>query len=238
MVKIISFLFLFLFLAVPSLYAMHIAEGMLEFKWSFLWWLVATPFLLMGLYHIKKLKQKNSLYLALISTTAACVFIFSMLPLPVPIAGTTSHPTAIGLSSLLLGVLSTAVVSFISLFIQAVFLGHGGLTTLGANTVSMGISGSIVALFTFYFFKKINLPLAVRVFLVAFLADLSSYLVTALQLCLSLAGFKALPQLWIKFFLLFLPIQLPVAVLEGLLTAGIIKYIHTHKPEIIAHLLK
>lgn len=217
---------------------MHIAEGMLEFRWVFFWWLIAIPFLIMGLYHIKKLKQKNSLYPALLSTTAACVFIFSMLPLPVPIAGTTSHPTAIGLSAFLLGGLSTVVISFISLFIQAVFLGHGGLTTLGANTVSMGVSGSIIALFTFYFLKKFKFPLGIKIFLAAFLADLSSYLVTALQLCLSLAGLKELPQLLMKFYLLFLPIQLPVAVLEGLLTAGIIKYIQTHKPEIIAHLLK
>ena len=236
MVKVIYFLFLFIFLEAHSVYAMHLAEGMLQFRWSALWWLIAIPFLALGLSHIKKLKQKNSLYLALISTTAACVFIFSMLPLPVPIAGTTSHPTAIGLSALLLGVLATVVVSFISLFIQAVFLGHGGLTTLGANTVSMGISGSIVAVLTFYGLKRINLPLGLKIFLVAFLADLSSYMATAFQLCLSLVGFKALLQLLIKFFMLFLPIQLPVAVLEGLLTAGIIKYIHTHKPEIIAHL--
>ncbi|MCM8798926.1 MAG: energy-coupling factor ABC transporter permease, partial [Candidatus Omnitrophica bacterium] len=137
--KIKIFILFFLFIKIPSAYAMHIAEGVLEFKWVFFWWLVLIPFILSGIYHIQKLKKNKPLLLPLISAVGAAVFVFSMIPIPVPIAGTTSHPTGTGLACLLLGVLSTVVISFISLLIQAIFLGHGGLTTLGANVVSMGL---------------------------------------------------------------------------------------------------
>lgn len=229
---------LFIFLShTPSASAMHIAEGMLDFRWSGIWWLVAGPFILIGLYHIKKLKRQNLMYLVLLSTMAAAVFVFSMIPLPVPVTGTTSHPTATGLSGLLLGVLSTTVVSFISLFIQAVFLGHGGLTTLGANVFSMGIIAPLVAVSTYYILKKIKIPLALRVFLVSLLANISTYVTTSAQLTLSLVKFKETPALFTKFILIFLPIQLSIAVLEALLTTAIIKYIYVHKRNIIEHLL-
>lgn len=231
-------LFLFIFLSFAhSAYAMHIAEGMLDFRWSGIWWLLTGPFIIIGLYHIQKLKRQNLMYLVLLSTMAAAVFVFSMVPLPVPITGATSHPTATGLSGLLLGVLSTTVVSFISLFIQAVFLGHGGLTTLGANVFSMGLVAPFVAVSTYYIFKKIKVPLALRVFLVSFLADISTYVTTSAQLALSLVKFKETLALFTKFILIFLPIQLPIAVLEALLTTAIIKYIHLHKRNIIEHLL-
>lgn len=210
---------------------MHIAEGMLSYKWSGFWWAVVSPFLFIGLYHINKIKRFKPLYLPLLSTTAAAVFIFSMIPLPVPFTGTTSHPVATGLASLLLGFFATVVISFISLLIQAVFLGHGGLTTLGADIFSMGVVGAGVALWIFYFFKKIKLPLGSRVFLSAFFADIAVYIVTAGQLAMSLSGS------FIKFILLILPIQLPIAILEGLITAGIIKYIYIHKRDIVGHLL-
>lgn len=210
---------------------MHIAEGMLTYKWSGFWWAVAGPCLFIGLYRVKKNKRINPLYLPLLATTAAAVFIFSMLPLPVPFTGTTSHPVASGLSGLLLGFFATVVVSFMSLLIQAVFLGHGGLSTLGANLFSMGITGAAAALGIFYLLRKIKISLGIRVFFAAFLADISTYIVASGQLALSLSnGF-------IKFILLILPIQLPIAILEGLVTAGIIKYIYIHKRAIVGHLL-
>jgi cobalt/nickel transport system permease protein len=233
---ILLYLFIFLNFSPPA-YAMHIAEGMLNFKWCAFWWIISLSFILVGLRHIQKLKQKNLMYLVLLSTLAAVVFIFSLVPLPVPIAGTTSHPTAIGLSALFLGVLSTAVISFISLFIQAIFLGHGGLTTLGANVFSMGVVGSVVAVFTNCILKKIKLPLGLRVFLVSFLADISTYVTTSAQLALSLAKFKEATSLFIKFILIFLPIQSPIAILEALISMAIIKYIYVHKRQIIEHLI-
>lgn len=216
---------------------MHIAEGMLTYKWSSFWWAVSSPFIIFGLNYIKKLKKLNPLYLPLLSTIAAAVFVFSMIPLPVPITGTTSHPVATGLSALLLGILPTSVISFISLLIQAIFLGHGGITTTGANVFSMGIVGPTVAVSIFYFLKNIKIPLGIRTFISSSLADISTYTATSCQLAFSLVAPGQVFETFIKFIIIFLPIQLPIAILEGLLTAGIIKYIYIHRRDIIEHLL-
>lgn len=234
--KLLIGFFLFFFIVAPCAYAMHISEGMLDIKWSLIWWLTSIPFIIAGLFHIQKLKRINPLYLPLVSAIAAVIFIFSMLPLPVPITGTTSHPIATGLSALLLGALSTVVISFISLLIQAIFLGHGGLTTLGANVFSMGIAGPAVGLIIFYFLKRMNVSLGLRAFAAGFFADISTYTITSGQLALSLAP-GAVFSTFIKFMLLFLPIQLPIAVLEGLVTSGIIKYIYLHRRDIITRLI-
>lgn len=235
--KIIFFLFMLMAGSMPDASAMHIAEGMLSFKWCAAWWLAAIPVVFSGLRNIKRLKDKQPLYLPLVSTVAAAVFVLSMLPLPVPATGATSHPTVTGLSAILLGVLSTSVVSFISLFMQAVFLGHGGLTTLGANVFSMGVIGPVVAISVFLAFKKSNAPVVAGAFAAGFLADLSTYAVTSLQLAFSLvAPDKAVPAC-LKFMAVFLPVQLPIAIAEGLFTAGIIKYICVHKPGLISHLI-
>ena len=48
-----------------------------------------------------------------------------------------------GLGGLLIGPGPTVVVASIALVFQALFLSHGGLTTLGANIVSMGVVGAL-----------------------------------------------------------------------------------------------
>ncbi|MCM8778895.1 MAG: energy-coupling factor ABC transporter permease [Candidatus Omnitrophica bacterium] len=234
--QIIFLFLLFLYPAYP-VYAMHIAEGVLEFRWVFFWWLWAIPFIFLGLYRIQKLKKRNPLFLPLLAAVGAGVFVFSLIPLPVPITGTTSHPTGTGLSCLLLGVFSTGVISFLSLLIQAVFLGHGGLTTLGANIVSLGIAGPMFALSVYYLLKFFKFPLGIRVFFVGLLADLTTYVVTSGQLALSLVKLQDFWETFMKFLLLFLPIQLPLAILEGFLTLGIIRYVSIHRPQIVEHLL-
>jgi cobalt/nickel transport system permease protein len=71
----------------------------------------------------------------------AAVFVISCMPVPVPFTGTCSHPCGSGLAAVIVGPAVTTVIAAIALLLQALFLAHGGLTTLGANIVSMGWSG-------------------------------------------------------------------------------------------------
>ena len=102
-------------------------------------------------------------------------------------------------------------------------MAHGGLTTLGANTFSMAIAGP---LFSFGIYKlgvRFGWNRKAVIFAAAFLGDLLTYCVTSIQLALaypSETGGVAASA--VKFLGVFAPTQLPLAVLEGILTVLIV----------------
>ena len=134
---------LLIHLTVPlsSARAMHISEGILPFSWAVFWFLIAIPFLAYGLYRLKKISREDLSFKPLVGLLAAFVFIISCMPVPVPTAGTCSHPCGTGLSAILVGPGISILIAAAALLIQALFLAHGGLSTLGANVLAMGVHG-------------------------------------------------------------------------------------------------
>ncbi len=125
---------------------MHISEGILPIDWASLWFLVAAPFVYGGLRTIERRRREDPQAMTLVAMVGAAIFVISCMPMPVPLIGTCSHPCGTGLGALLIGPGPTVVVASIALVFQALFLAHGGLTTLGANIVSMGVVGAFSAL--------------------------------------------------------------------------------------------
>ena len=122
--------------------------------------------------------------LPLLAVAGAFVFVLSSLKLP-SITGSCSHPTGTGMGAIIFGPWITSVMATIVLVYQAVFLAHGGLTTLGANTFSMGIAGPIVGYLVYRTAIKTGLNLYLSVFLAAMIADWATYLITSIQLALA-----------------------------------------------------
>jgi cobalt/nickel transport system permease protein len=83
------------------------------------------------------------------------------------------------------GVAVTSVLAVIVLLFQAILLAHGGLTTLGANVFSMGIAGPFVGWLAYKGMQRAHLGMLPTVFVTAFLADLATYVTTAVQLALA-----------------------------------------------------
>ena len=131
--------------------------------------------------------------------------------------------TGTGLGAILMGPAAVSVLGIIVLVFQAVLLAHGGLTTLGANTFSMAVAGPLVSFGLYKLCGKLKVNRRVSVFLAAFLGDLFTYCVTSIQLALaypSEAGGVGASVL--KFLGVFAPTQLPLAVIEGILTVVIV----------------
>ena len=128
-------------------------------KWAGLWYLIALPFVIKGIKDIKKKTEINPHFKVLLGLMGAVVFIISCMPVPVPTAGTCSHPAGTGISAVLVGPVMSILVTSIALLIQALFLAHGGLTTWGADIVSMGVMGSFAAYFSFRILQKLKAPL-------------------------------------------------------------------------------
>ena len=100
----------------------------------------------------------------------------------------------------------------------------------------MAIAGPLVAYLVYILLKKIRAPKSLGIFLAASISDLVTYCVTAFQLALAhpaeIGGFTAS---FVKFLGIFAITQVPLAVVEGLLTVIVIKGLEAYaKPELIA----
>ena len=208
---------IFTMLAVtPVTNAMHIMEGYLPLGWCISWDLICIPFLVIGFIKIRKIVENDRKNITLLAITGAFVFVISSLKIP-SVTGSCSHMTGTGLGAILFGPCVTSILGLIVLLFQAILLAHGGLTTLGANCFSMAIAGPIVSWAVYNGLKKANVNKKFSIFLAAFLGDLFTYCVTSVELAAAYhtGGFGAA---LVKFLANFAATQIPLAVIEGILT--------------------
>lgn len=202
----------------PPASAMHIMEGYLPPSFCVLWGAVCLPVLAAGVISIRRIAREQRKAMLLLAMAGAFVFVISSLKIP-SVTGSCSHMTGTGLAAILFGVPVTAVLGVIVLVFQAILLAHGGLTTLGANAFSMAIAGPLVSWGLYQGGKRLNLPKRVNIFLAAALGDLFTYCVTSVQLALAYSSAHGgAAASMVEFLGVFAPTQLPLAVIEGLLT--------------------
>jgi cobalt/nickel transport system permease protein len=192
---------------------MHIMEGFLPAIWCIVWFAISIPIVAYGVYKMNRIvKEKREI-------------------LPVlAVAGAISFGPAI-----------TAVLSSIVLIFQALFLAHGGLTTLGANVFSMGIIGPVMSYLIYKVGMKAKLNFYLVVFLAAALGDWATYIVTSTQLALAFpAGgtltFGAFLSSFGKFCAIFAITQVPLAIIEGAVSALLFKYVIEVKSDILVEM--
>jgi cobalt/nickel transport system permease protein len=215
---------------------MHIMEGFLPLQWCLVWWIIALPCLIYGIHQLKKVVGTDRESLPLLGVTGGFIFIFSALKLP-SVTGSCSHPTGTGLSTICFGPWITSVVCAIVLLFQALFLAHGGLSTLGANLVSMGIVGPLVGYGVYRALRDTRINMYLTVFLVCALADLFTYVTTSLELALAYpAEVGGIMSSFILFMGIFAITQVPLAIVEGIVLALVFKYIVQLKPDILLRL--
>ena len=201
---------------------MHIMEGFLPPVHAAAWGLASLPFLVMGARSVARVTREHPRAKLLLASAGAFAFVLSALKIP-SVTGSCSHPTGTGLGAILFGPSVMAVLGAIVLLFQALLLAHGGLTTLGANIFSMAIAGPWVAYGVFLLVRTLGGPLSLGVFLAAALGDLATYLVTSVQLALAFPDpVSGVLGAIIKFGGVFALTQVPLAVIEGLLTVVVV----------------
>lgn len=214
-------------------FAMHISEGILPFNWAALWFIVAAPFVAYGLYRLKKISSIDLSFKPLVGLMSAVVFIISCMPIPIPTAGTCSHPCGTGISGILLGPAISILITAVALLIQALFLAHGGLSTWGADIVSMGIVGSFAGFLTFKTLRLLKINMAVAGFFAGLFADWATYLATSVELTAGIRGSAPFLPLFEKILIAFIPTQLPLGILEGAMTSGMIVLLYKKRPDLL-----
>ncbi len=214
---------------------MHIPDGILTGPMIIMWFIIAAIFIIIGAQKIVKKRQENPAVMSILALMGAAVFIISIWHVPVGV--TSVHPTGTGLSSIIIGPFATVVVTFIALFFQ-VFLAHGGLTSLGANTVSMGIVGAFSGFAIYWVARKFKASFWLAAGLAGFASDLLIYITTAFQLALNQSyHVYQSPNYLLPYFTFYMVefsiVQIPIAIAEFAFTAITVQYIANHKPDIL-----
>ncbi len=154
----------------------------------------------------------------------AAFFVASLIHLPVGVGS--AHLILNGLLGTILGVSAFPVI-FIGLLLQSVLFQFGGLTVLGVNTATMGL-GAVFASWVFRCLAgdKVQRHWKVASFLAGAVGVLASGVFTALALAFSDEGF--IYAAWAIFLS-----NLPVMLVEGLVTVLIVGYIKRSNPEVL-----
>jgi len=208
-------------------YAMHIMEGFLPVQYCIAWGAACLPFLVAGFYSIRKTIKEHRKTLLILAMAGAYAFVLSALKIP-SVTGSSSHPTGTGLGAILFGPTVMSIIGIIVLLFQAILLAHGGLTTLGANTFSMAVAGPFVAWGVYKLGQKMKWNRSVTIFLAACLGDLFTYCVTSFQLALAYPSDPGgVGASLTKFMTVFAVTQIPLAIIEGIVTVVVIMGLET-----------
>lgn len=203
---------------------MHISEGVLSAPVLIAGAAAAATGIGLGL---RKLSADRMMASAL---AGAAFFVASLIHVPVGIAS--AHLILNGLIGILVGTLAYPVI-FAALLLQGLIFQFGGVTVLGVNTFTMA-TGAVLARLLYCACihpDSSNLVKDSAGFFAGAMAVACSALLTALALTGTDEGFAAAAKA------LFIA-HLPVMVIEGVITALILRFLRQRAPEAFATLLK
>ncbi len=216
----VSVVFAAVFGSVSNVNAMHIMEGYLPLGFCIAWGIVSLPFLAAGFFSIQRKLKENGKNITLLAMSGAFIFVISSLKIP-SVTGSCSHMTGTGLGAILFGPGAVSILGVIVLLFQAVLLAHGGVTTLGANTFSMAVAGPFLSYGIYVLCRTCRVKRRAGVFLAAAMGDLFTYCITSFQLAIAYPAEEGVMVSFAKFSGVFALTQLPLAIVEGLLTVVI-----------------
>lgn len=210
---------------------MHIPDGFLTIIISAIMWAIAIALLVLSFWRLNR--DFNEKQIPLMATLTAMFFAAQMMNYPI-IGGTTAHLLGGPILSITLGPYCALVSITIILVIQALFFGDGGILTLGANIVNMGIVGVFIPWIIFILVNR-ALPnrkgMIIGGFMAAFLGDLTAALTAGIMLGLSYPLFPY------SIFIAVLAMGIHhsiIGIIEGVATVMILLVISGVRPDLLA----
>jgi cobalt/nickel transport system permease protein len=164
----------------------------------------------------------------------AFVFAGQMINFTIPATGSSGHIGGGILLAALLGPAPALVTLASVLLIQCLFFADGGLLAYGCNVFNMGVT-SCIAAYTFIYKPLIQKGLTKRNITIASVAAVTAGLLAGsffVVLETLASGVTELP--FATFVALMLPIHLAIGIVEGLVTAAVLCFVHSARPELLA----
>jgi cobalt/nickel transport system permease protein len=208
----------------------HIPDGFLTI------YVIVPTFIITIIFWIisfKKIKITDQ-QVPIMGLLTALFFAAMMMNYPI-IGGTTAHLLGGASIGLILGPYAGCISVTIILVLQALLFGDGGLTTLGANVLNMGIIGVFVPCILFLAMNKVfkaktNGTLYAMIFISAFVGDVLAAISAGTELGLSTPTFQyglsvAVPAMAINHSI--------IGVAEGIVTVILIGALLKLRPDVL-----
>ena len=187
-------------------------------------------------YSVKKIKKDESFdekKIPIMAVSGAFVFAAQMINFTIPGTGASGHIGGGILLAALLGPFPALLTIAAVLIIQCLFFADGGLLALGANIFNMGVITAFLA------YPLIYKPIVSRgltrgrITIAAMAAVVIGLQVGAFGVVLETVA-SGVTELPLSVFLLLMqPIHLAIGIVEGLVTAAVLVFIHGMRPEIL-----
>jgi len=169
----------------------------------------------------------NEEKLPLVAVLAAAIFAIQSFNLPVSM-GTSGHLVGGALAAIILGSPFAAVfILTMVLIVQGVLFGDGGITTMGANIINMGVIGGFVGFYSYKGIKAATKSMPVSAFIAAWLACLIPALACAVEMFI--AGTFPLMEGLVAMGIY----HAIIGVIEGVITVAAIYLIMNVRPDLV-----
>jgi cobalt/nickel transport system permease protein len=185
-------------------------------------------------YASKKLKETiDDKMVPLMGVLGAFIFAAQMINFTIPGTGSSGHLGGGLILAIILGPYAAFLVMASVLTVQSLFFADGGLLALGCNIWNLGVYPCFIA------YPLIYKPLAGdgkspgKILLAALVSAVAGLQVGAFSVVVQtlMSGRTDLP--FGTFALLMQPIHLAIGIVEGFVTAGVVNYVRTARPEIL-----
>ena len=217
---------------------MHLAEGVLPLGQGLAWSAAAAPAVYWSLRGEQRTRRDTPSSSVVMAGATSLLFAGTLLPLPVPVVGATSHICLTPVLALVVGVRRIVWPTFFVLLLQAVFFAHGGLTTLGVNTLTLGLLGPLVTVGLRALLQRLGVDGALLLAIACGAGGLSVYVADAAVLAVALSDAAAPATTFGAVLIGFAPVQLPLAVLEAVASVGIVRLLATRRPDLLPNSLR
>ena len=210
---------------------MHMADALLSPAVGITMWGVTAGTIAYCSTKVKK--DLDDRKIPLMGVLGAFIFAAQMINFTIPATGSSGHIGGGLLLAILLGPYAAFLTIASVLVIQALFFADGGILALGCNILNLGIFPAFIAYPLIY--NKIigRQPSPTRLSIASIIGVVVALQLGAFSVVLETvaSGISALP--FTTFVALMQPIHLAIGLVEGLVTATVVSFVYTARPEIL-----
>jgi cobalt/nickel transport system permease protein len=210
---------------------MHMADALLSPAVGATFW--AGTLAAIG-YASRKLKENlDDKMIPLMGVMGAFIFASQMINFTIPGTGSSGHIGGGMILTIILGPSAAFLAMASVLTVQALFFADGGLLALGCNIWNLGIYPCFIVYPLLYKPLMGDSKSPARILAISILSVVIALQMGSLSVVMEtmMSEKSALP--FRTFVLLMQPIHLAIGIVEGFITAGVVNYVRSTRPEIL-----
>ena len=174
-------------------------------------------------YSLRKMKNED---IPGIAVMTAAFFVASLVH--IKIGPTSAHLILNGLVGIILGISSFPAI-LVALLFHALMFQHGGITTLGVNSIAMGVP----ALISYGIFRSAGFIKSRSKFVISIFSFISGSFAIIFSSIFTSLFLIAAGQEFIETAKIVLIVNAPIAIIEGFITLFVVSFLQRVKPEMI-----